>query len=358
MTDLRGGKSNTAKNQQKSLKYFLEKSDGELIQHSLPVDGSVEQLLSSISSALETTGLTLMKPPHQTQSSSDQGTFNNDSNLSNSHGNILSQDTTRINHSYDVNSNRGRHLLHFINNLDKNEIEQRKADRIDATAAALVARQAFKFQSIDGTQLGWSSSSLAKTLRMLTKAFDEHNDKFNVDSFYPLQLIFSNDEFHNKLDLFGGTIMLNPGSTQEQWLETLMAVTSDDLKVLEINRKNQKNNLVQAQNYLNANIKKGFSCSSKEYYDFLDRLADEGRYHCMKSERTESKSNDLALDRLRIVVETSQACRRPVITNTGDIRISSTASASNVISSIHKLRSDALRNILLEKEQIKRAKDF
>ncbi len=361
----RGGDQTKLENQT-ALKYYLEKKNGELIQHMLPLDGSVEKLLSSLSAALETTGLAVKKAP-DLQSSSVETALNKTNDLGDDINNNNSNNDTsttaetsfgRINHSYDVNTNRGRNLFNFIESLDFNEIEQRKANRIDATAAALVARQAYKFQSIDGTHLGWSSSSLAKTLRMLTKVFDEHSDKFNVESFYPLQLYFSNDEFHSKLDLYSGTIMLNPGSTQEQWLETLMAVTNKDLDILQTHRKEQKSYLSQGQNYLNANIRKGFSCSSKEYYDFLERLACEESSRNLQSVVLQPTSWELALGRLNIVVETSQACRRPVTTNIGDIRISSLISPCDILSSIHKLKSDALRKSLFEKEQRNRTKEL
>ncbi len=342
----------------KPLEYYLEKKNGQLTKHQLPLNESVDQLLSSLSSALESTGLSVVKPPQSPASSTsintlDKSKFHRKVNQS------TKKHSSSINLSYNVNTNRGRNFRNFIENLNLEEIEERKANRINASAAAMVARQSFKFQSIDGTQLGWSSSSLSKTLRMLTKVFDEHNEKFNVDSFYPLQLIFSNDEFHNKLDLYGGTLMLNPGSTQEQWLETLMAVTTNDLNMLQNSRKKLHNNLVLGQQYLHAKIRKGYSCSSEEYYYFVESLAEEELFRKSQNNTLpQPTSRELSLGMLNIVVETSQACRRPVITNTGDISISSTTSPIDVVSSIHRLASDALQNKKREEENANKAREL
>ncbi len=254
-----------------------------------------------------------------------------------------------INHSFDINTNRGKHLLHFIDNVDKNEIEKLKSHRINAKAAAMVTRQVYKFKSVDGTRLGWSSSSLTKCLKNLTKVHDDHHTKFKVDSFYPLQLILSNDEFHNKFDLYGGRILLNPGSTQVQWLETLMAVTDDMLFMLEKNRKQLNINLDICQDAFNVKIRKGFSCSSEEYFMFL-KVAAEQMYQEDDNE-VNSSTKSLALNRVGLVVETAQACRRPVVTSEGEIRISSSMIPHSISTSLTRLRSDALKIIRNEAEK-------
>lgn len=317
------------------------------MQHSLHLNENVEGVLASLSKGLESTGLVTMKPPPSSSSPLESQKYQSMKVNNFFWATQESQGaSTGINHAFDVNTNRGRDLLNFINNVDRKEIEQRKADRIDASAAALVARQAFKFQSIDGTGLGWSSSSLAKCLKSLTKCYDEHNSKFRVNSFYPFQLILSNDEFHEKLDVYGGKIMLNPGSTHIQWLELLMAVTEDTLSSLETNRKELEKNLFLVQNSLNVKLKKGFSCSSLEYYIFLKGIANMLSHHnTFSNEQPQSLNNSLALNRVVVVVETDQACRRPVVTPDGEIRISSSFSTNEISSSVSNLRSTALENI-------------
>lgn len=69
------------------------------------------------------------------------------------------------------------------------DIKERQLNRIDATAAAYVARQLYKFKSIDGTRLGWSSKSMAICLQRLAALHDEHIGKFQTNSFYPFRLI-------------------------------------------------------------------------------------------------------------------------------------------------------------------------
>lgn len=349
--------------------YYLERKNGELVKHSLPLDYDAERLLSSLSQALESTGLATMKPPPPQSSSTDNLNekrkglpnyqnpewnrmkfWSNETNETNDGG-------TTINNTFDINTNRGRDLLNFIANVNLDEIEQRKADRIDASAAALVARQAFKFQSIDGTGLGWSSASLAICLKTLTKVCDEHQSKFKVDTFYPFQLILSNDEFQNKIDLYGGKLMLNPGSTQIQWLEILTSVTEDGRKQLELNREEIHDNQLHVQNAWNVRIRKGFSCSSEEYFNFMKDNA-KILLHELSEEGQQSRDNSVALNRVGLVVETHQACRRPVVTADGEIRISASTPTNTIISSLSRLRNDAWENIMKEKEKKKSIKEL
>ena len=345
-------------------KFFLEKKNGELVQHSLPLNYDAERLLSSLSKALESTGLAIMKPPPKP--SSTDSLDERMKGLKNYHNPELNRmkfwsneknEGGTINNTFDVNTKRGRDLLNFITNVDMKEIEQRKADRIDASAAALVARQAYKFQSIDGTGLGWSSSSLAICLKTLTKVCDEHHSKFKVDTFYPFQLILSNDEFQKKIDLFGGKIILNPGSTQIQWLEILTSVTEDARKTLEMNRKKIDDNQQHVQNALNVQIRKGFSCSSEEYFNFMKDNA-EVLLHESSNEGNQPGDNSVALNRVGLVVETHQACRRPVVTTDGEIRISASTPTNTIISSLSRLRNDAWENIMKEKEKKKNIREL
>lgn len=359
--------------QWKPQNYYLERKNGELVQHTLPLNDSAEAVLASLSKALKSTGLMAMKPPPPAPS---PNPIDLDEEIKKGMKNYHNEELSRVynssfwaatkdsptndgivNETFDINSSRGRDFLHFVTNLDTKEIEQRKAERIDASAAALVARQAYKFQSIDGTKLGWSSSSLAKCLKTLTKVYDEHCDKFKVESFYPLQLILSNDEFQNKVDLYGGKIMLNPGSTQIQWLETLMGVTEEQIKMLENNRSSLHDNTLIVQNALNVILRKGYSCTSEEYSSLMKEFANL-LTHQQNDVNELSHENALALDRVGIVVETHQACRRPVVTRAGEIRISASMSPDTILSSISKLRNEAWQNLSQEREKRKQAKEL
>eukprot|EP00554_Chaetoceros_debilis_P014807 CAMPEP_0194119162 /NCGR_PEP_ID=MMETSP0150-20130528/38268_1 /TAXON_ID=122233 /ORGANISM="Chaetoceros debilis, Strain MM31A-1" /LENGTH=351 /DNA_ID=CAMNT_0038810775 /DNA_START=24 /DNA_END=1076 /DNA_ORIENTATION=- len=241
---------------------YLERKDGSIQKHILDLDGSVEIVLKCLTKALKSTGMSMMKEPepeepaasasvtnlnHIQNENNDEGFIKpnypneNDADIgsNNRNRNRNSNGAFGSSSRFDVNTRRGRDLMHFLtNHLDEGEIIKRQASRIDATAAALVARQAYKFQAIDGTGLGWSSASLAKCLLSLTKLNDEHghSGKFNVSSFYPFRLLLSNDEFHAKVDLYSGTVMLNPNSTQIQWLDTLVSVTEEAKETLEVNR--------------------------------------------------------------------------------------------------------------------------
>mmetsp|Transcript_25386 Transcript_25386/g.37961 ORF Transcript_25386/g.37961 Transcript_25386/m.37961 type:complete len:534 (-) Transcript_25386:793-2394(-) len=372
--------------QWKPQKYYLERKNGQLVQHVLPLNDTAEAILASLSKALKSTGLIITTKPPPAPSPPSLDDLLDDkikkTGMKNYHNEELSRvhnssfwaaataaaqgsgasamNDVTLNETFDINTTRGRNFVHFVTNLDTKEIEQRKAERIDASAAALVARQAYKFQSIDGTKLGWSSSSLAKSLKTLTKVYDEHYEKFKVESFYPFQLILSNDEFQNKLDLYGGKIMLNPGSTQIQWLETLMAVTDEKIQFLEKNRKELHDNTLAVQNALNVKLRKGFSCTSEEYYSLMKEFAMLLTHqHNDRDELNDGpKTTALALDRVGIVVETHQACRRPVVTSTGEIRISASMSPNMISSSIGKLRNEAFQNLSQEKEKQRQAKEL
>merc|ERR1712194_963487 len=114
---------------------------------------------------------------------------------------------------YNVKSNQGKDLKYFLTKkLDVKQIQILKSQRLDASAAALVTRHAYRFQSIDGTRIGWSSLSSIKLFTSLLKLHDEFSskNKFNVKSFYPLRLIFSYDEIDYPLCVYSGTLLLHP----------------------------------------------------------------------------------------------------------------------------------------------------
>jgi len=211
-----------------------------------------------------------------------------------------------------------RNLLHFLRNMNPNEIKERKLNRIGASAAALVARRAFQFSAVDGTGLGWSSESLKICLDRLTSLYDEHKSKFRTDNFYPFRLVLSSDEFNLKIDLYGGVIMLNPAATSLQWLDTLASVTDDSKRVLKHNRQILERNLATVEDALGVKVKKGYSCGSREYHHCMERLANE--QSAVDSERSDESSLSVALN-ATVVIETEQACRRGKLRNDGNFEV-------------------------------------
>ncbi|KAL3785543.1 hypothetical protein ACHAW5_010504 [Stephanodiscus triporus] len=201
-----------------------------------------------------------------------------------------------------------RDLLHFLRNTDYDHIKQRKLSRIHATAAALVARRAFAFSAIDGTGLGWSSSSLAICLSRLTSLHEEHGAKLLVRSFYPFRLLLSNDEFHCKVDPFAGVVRLNPAATSLQWLGTLATVSDDSVRALKENQSELRRNILDVESALGVRPVKGHTCEPEEYHRCVGRLASESRRDVGiedggKSELTPSSN------KATLVIESAQDCR-------------------------------------------------
>jgi hypothetical protein len=248
-------------------KYVLEKRDGSLLRQNLQLNDSVENVLKSMARALQLSGAALPPPPSPPESKTEER-FVNMRAKENSRRPTPS--SSKIDHQFDVNTTRGRDLWGFLGCLDFNEIQNRRASRIDAAAAALVARRLYSFQAIDGIGMGWSSASFAILLKSLIKLHEEHSARFHVDSFYPLRLVFSNEEFHKSLDLFSGHIYINPALTPLQWLESLQEVTTDSLEDFRQNRLRMQERQGLVQNSLGVKMKKGHSCSSEEYHMFLD----------------------------------------------------------------------------------------
>ena len=325
-----------------SFTFHLERRNGTLEKCSLNLDENVENILSSMAKSLKSTGLHVDEPPKQSPKLKKM----NDRNFWNR---FRPDDTSP------VKGRRGRDLIEFLKGIDTKEITTRRLSRVDASTAALIARQAFKFQAIDGTGLGWSSSSLAKCLNALTKTHQEHQEKFKVQSFYPLRLIVSNDEFQNKLDLFGGVLRLNPGSTQEQWVEILMSITPQDLELLDYNRSKLKANLHFVQDSLNVKIRKGHSCSSREYHEILLHLS-----NCLQSYKSSSdeSSTSLTLNGVNVVIETAQSGRRPKVTQDGLISISASMSTNDILNALSSLRYTARKKAEKLEEENKQVNEL
>ena len=219
-------------------------------------------------------------------------------------------------------SSLNRDVLHFLQNVDFDEIKQRKLDRIHATAAALVARRAYKFLAVDGTGLGWSSASLAVCLSRLTDVHEEHKSQLR-ESFYPFRLVLGSDV---KVDAFGGNIHINPTRTNIQWLDTLMAVTDDNIRALKRNKKELEGNLSQVEDAFGVRCVKGFSCEPEDYHRCIRQLA----LDCHRTTAEGDETSLAASSKAKLVVESAQACRRPKLRKDGSLEISANMGANAI----------------------------
>jgi hypothetical protein len=360
--------------QQSVVKYVLEKRNGSLLHRTLNLNASVETILQSLATALESSGAAKLSPPPPTPSFASKSQ-NSDDKTDDGHDPLhwvkqhSRDDKSRrdsserksssgIDHRYDVNSNRGRDLQKFLFSLTPTEIEERRAHRMDAIAAASVARRLFSFQSIDGVQLKWSSKSFAGLLSTLIRFYEEHQHKFHVQSFYPLQLIFSNYERKSSLDVYGGHIYLNPAATQLEWLKSIKEVTDERLQKFSINRQAMTERVTLLQDGLSIGdsthndikVKKGFTCSSRDYHSFLERVSKPYERLSVFSQSTplsigtstdlvpipSASSSSLRIDHhLRLIIESSEY--RAKVTNMGFIRIPSTITSTQLNLEISKL---------------------
>ena len=368
------------------MKYNLELKNGKLKTFSVNLSDSPGQVLLSLANALKECGISGIPSPPLTSTqttSNDQSvswkrqimkkqTWNTNSGF---HANELNRlygilwsassqsnkfqngNPKEIDHQFNVHSNRGRDLQHFLTNvMDTEEILRKKQNRMDAMAVALLARECYQFQAIDGvTKMRWSSTSFTKALKSLLVCHEEHFRKFNVKSFYPLRLVWSNDEFQHKLDLYGGTLSINPAATQSQWLEeSLLTVTPSELEKLALNQKLLKRNISIIQKHFRIKISKGHSCTSREYHSLLHNLAHSILLN--SSERCDNQHENHSIilsDQARVVIETKQAMsRRGKVTKTGNIQVSAGMNYESLSKSISSLRKKALE-VTEEQHQLK-----
>jgi hypothetical protein len=308
---------------QKSYNYVLEHKDGSLLHRTMELRDSVDNVLKSMVAALESTGNVVLPPPPPTPSPPMSPGTQHDILWAPNEATV-----GNVNHKYDINTHKGRDLLGFLRNMDFDLVEKRRASRMDVTAAALVARRAFHFLSIDGTGLGWSSASLAILLRSLVALHEEHGSKFHVDSFYPLQLVWSSEDFEDSLDLHGGILYLNPASTPIQWLDELLSVTPNTLDTLRANQTQLQENRSKIKGaFGGAKLQKGHSCSWKDYHGFMSRLAES---HLAVADGRHSTA--LTLGSIFVAVEASH--RRAVLTKEGIIRVGASMDAESIVQAI------------------------
>lgn len=328
--------------------YVLETKAGSLHKHNIDLNSTVEGVLRSMADALQTTGLASLPPPPKAPT---QPTASDEDGITwvSSKG-----EKSAIDHQYDIRSNHGRDLRHFLSTLDASEIEQRKSSRMDVTATAMVLRRDYGFAAVDGTGLGWSSDSLAILLHSLVQLHHEHSHKFAVPSFYPLRLVWSSED--QPIDLHGGTLYLNPAATPIQWLDHLLGVTPETLALHKEYRSRLANASRRVNGALDVQFQMGHSCSSKEYYDLLLRLnhllGDTGNNAHGES------SSAVALERIYVMVESASVCRRAILTREGHIRVGASMTNESIVRSVSKLLSEAREKLMQarhDKEKSKQA---
>lgn len=250
-------------------------------------------------------------------------------------------------------SSTNRNLLHFLQNVDFKEIKQRKLDRINATAAALVARRAFKFAAVDGTGMGWSSATLVICLSRLTSLHDEHHSLL-IKSFYPFRMVISADEFQNNIDLYGGIIRLNPAATPLQWVGTLMTVTDDSVAVYKKHQIELKRNLSKVESALGLRLVAGHSCQPEEYHRCVGNLAMEFSYE--NNSHGLGKSV-LAVAKANLIIESSQSCRRGRLRKDG-IEVGANMNLNGIRKTIGEFASRSNEYIQMESEKRKMCKEI
>ncbi|KAL7473391.1 hypothetical protein ACHAXS_013843 [Conticribra weissflogii] len=315
-----------------SYPFLVELKNGEFQKNSIQLNSSPQKILEIMASSIDfppppppmpETAETLKRNKHQGSRSIQYSMHSMDG-----FANASRNDVDRLIwsagwgayalHRRKRQQNLDTNLLHFLQNMNPNEIKERKLNRIGASAAALVARRAFQFSAVDGTGLGWSSESLKICLQRLTSLYDEHKSKLRTDNFYPFRLVLSSDEYHQKIDLHGGVILLNPAATSLQWLDTLASVTDESKRVLKRNRQLLECNLATVEDALGAEVKKGHSCGSREYHHCMKRLANE--QSAVGSEGSDESSLSVASN-ATVVIETEQACRRGKLRKDGNFEV-------------------------------------
>jgi hypothetical protein len=349
--------------------YVVERRDGSLLRASLRLSDSVETILASMAKVLKSSGAaSLPAPPKEQEQPQSRG--QRDFRQTSSSQNNQSSPFQYAGQGQDVDprfnlvSNRGRDFASFLSTLDTDQVEYRKASRMDAQAAALETRRVYQFQAVDATSLGWSSHSVAMLLHQLTAMYEEHAEKFHVSSFYPVRLLFTPDDFHEALDVYAGTLRLNPGSTPIQWLESLQLVTTESLDAIQHHRDSVMEMTKVVQGSLGVKMKKGYSCSSREYYHFLQSICSTNNVDEHDDDETDDNNkNDskpihsLVLEPILATVEGSQACRRPIVTKEGSIRLGAGMDPDTVMQAVARLAAPARSQLSQEKEDRQRCKE-
>jgi hypothetical protein len=320
------------------LPYVIERRDGSLLRHKLPLHQTVDDILEAMAEALRQSGAGGSLPANLPSSHNHQAPF----------ATTTSPESTTdfVDHRYDVVSNRGRSLAHFLAHLDPQEIAQRKASRLDAQAVARQTRHLYHFQAVDATTLGWSSGSVAVLLQRLLDLHAEHGHQLAAKSLHPLRLVFTHDDGHETLDTYAGVLHLGPAATPLQWLAHLRRVTPEALAEIRHRRDQVLHMQKDLQRVYGLKWSKGFSCTSRDYHHFLERVT---AALPVRNDDEEEKRDPFALvpDQLvTVTVESPQVCRRPVTTREGAIRLGADMSHATVRAALDRLRPAAAQTVV------------
>jgi hypothetical protein len=340
-------------NEEKTLSYVLEQRDGSLLRTSLSLDVSVDSILKSMASALRQVGAAASLP--EAPEEDEEPVMTHTAPFPSAHPS-WGGETPRT----PPMSRRGRDLFRFLSSYGGNEIEERKASRMDAQASALTVRSVYGFAAVDATSLGWSSAWVAVLLRRLLALHDEHAEtKFRVRSFYPIRLQFTNAAVvtacdASKLDLYGGVLKLSPAATSIQWLETLQMVTEGTIEEIQHCQARILEYSKHLQGSLGVKLKKGHSCSNQEYYSFLEELWKLSTTNTVDGQEV---GNALMTEMTIATVESSEACRRPMVTSEGSIRLGAGMAVDQVVSAISRLGPQARERRSEHERQLQRCKE-
>lgn len=335
--------------------YEMEKRDGSMLKSAISLGKSVDEILDAIANALKRSGAASIPAPTKEiqEIRLDSAAFRSYVENTSTSG------TGHVDPRYDVRSNKGRDLKHFLGEATLiHQVRERRADRVDAQAVALQVRRVYQFAAVDATETGWSSASVAVLLRRFLSLHEEFADKLRVASFYPIRLVFSPREIPDDrdvaLDLYWGMLLLNPASTSIQWLEELQLVTDDCLKEIQSHRDLSVTRTNCAQGSLGVKLKKGFTCTGREYHTFLERVASRNAGGI----RSVSAGSFVPMkEPVHAVVEAESSCRRAFVTSAGLIRLGAGMSETECVDSVDRLSILAREASAADKAGLTRCKD-
>lgn len=401
-----------------SLQYVLEKRDGSLLLQTIRLDLSVDEIIHSMVRALEAIGVAFPVPPQSEKSTSQHSTVTGSSSTSMTTKATGSTSFSQVEESkssstartesepsarrYDVISHRGRDLWHFLQTIDNSTgtttttwtsssstppprrrdaiIKDLQANRTDAQAAALAVRRRFGFAAVDATTLGWSSGWVAVLLRRLLQLqIERHHSEHDCSNsptneeepgrkmnFYPIRLHFTNaataasrDEV--KLDVYGAVLNLSPASTSIQWWETFQLVTEEKMMEIRYRQSKLTEYSQHIQETFGVKMRKGYSCSNYEYYNFLENMS-----QTLKTEHDGNTNNTAESPRsisalvpmwTSLTIESSHVCRIPYVTGDGTIRLGSHTSPTQVKIAVARHGPTARERRLQHEHALQRCKE-
>lgn len=333
--------------------YCVERRDGSLQSQSICLHTSVEEIIDAMQKALKRSGAAQIPAPSDLSSegsllarskATDEVT-SPESMAQELNPSFTSEQSSHVDYRFDKVSQRGRDLSQFLDKLKFDDVEDRKQSRTDAQAAAQATRQRYQFQSVDATSMGWSSNSVAVLLRRLLELYEEHGDKLQVTSFYPLRIVFTPDDFHNSLDIYGGVLRLNSGSTPIQWLQHLQRIDASTMEEVKRHRELLSERVKIVQSTLGVKLKKGFSCSNRDYWYFVEGLLPDAHLYSEQPNADalvviESK-DEVGSQAITVTVESSYTVRRPKVTQEGTVRVGANSDRHFLNSTIARFTDQA-----------------